>query len=133
MEILTPISSSVITPQSKKETIFDLSGQGISVLKKDDFNGYDKESTLNLSRNCFHLVPKWISELPITKLIISDCAPKFDLSFEAGFRKDVVVEAYGMGLEHPPENLDSRQVKCETDFASHKYFEQFAQAGFIYL
>ena len=133
MAELTPISSSVNTPQSKKETIFDLSGQGISVLKPGDFNGYNGETTLDLSRNCFHHIPKWISELPITKLIISDCVPKFGLSFEAGFKKDIVVEAYGMGLEHPPENLDSSQVKCETDFTSHKYFEQFAQEGFLYL
>jgi len=131
MEILTQISSSVITPQSKKETIFDLRGQGISVLKKNDFNGYDGESTLDLSSNCFHHVPKWISELSITKLIISYGASKFGLSFEAGFRKDVVVEAYGMRLEHPPENLDPRRVKCEIDFTSHEYSEQFAQEGFL--
>ena len=131
MEILTAISSSVITPQSKKETIFDLSGQGINVLKKADFNAYNGETTLDLSRNCFHYVPKWISELSITKLIVSESASKFVLSFEAGFRKDIVVEAYGMRLEHPPQNLDHTQVKCEIDFTSHEYQEQFSQKGTV--
>ena len=76
MEILTAISSPVITPQSKKETIFDLSSRGIKVLKQDDLNGYNGEITLDLSRNCFHYVPKWISDLPITKLIVSESASR---------------------------------------------------------
>ena len=131
MEIVTANSTPVITTQSKKETVFDLSGKGISVLKQDDFNGYDGEATLDLSRNCFHYVPKWISELGITKLIVSESASRFDLFFEAGFRKDIVVEAYKMGLEHPPKNLDPTQVKCEIDFSSHDYSEQFAQEGSV--
>jgi len=131
MEIVTANSTPVITPQSKKETVFDLSGKGISVLEQDDFNGYDGETTLDLNRNCFHYVPKWISELGIKKLIVSESASRFDLSFEAGFSKDVVVEAYGMGLEHPPQNLDPKQVRCEIDFASHDYREQFPQEGTV--
>ena len=129
MEIITAISPSVITPQPKKETIFNLSGQGIRALKKADLNGYNGETTLDLSRNCFHHVPKWISDLPIAKLIVSESASRFDLFFEAGFRKDIVVEAYKMGLEHTPKNLDPTQVKCEIDFSSHDYSEQFAQEG----
>lgn len=131
MEILTANSTRVITPQSKEETIFDLSGKGISVLKQDDFNGYDGETTLDLSRNCFHYVPKWISDLGITKLIVSESASRFGLSFEAGFRKEIVVEAYEMGLKHPPQNLDRTQVRCEIDFTSHEYQEQFAQEGIL--
>jgi len=131
MEILTAISPSVITPQPTKETIFDLSGRGIHALNAGDVNGYNGETTLDLSCNCFHFVPAWISNLGITKLIVSKSASRFDLFFEAGFSKDVVVEAYGMGLKHPPQNLDRTQVKCEIDFTSHDYSEQFAQEGAV--
>lgn len=133
MEIVTANSTPVITARSKEETVFDLSSKGISVLKQDDFNGYDGESTLDLSRNCFHYVPKWISDLGITKLIVSENASKFGLSFEAGFRKDIVVEAYKMGLKHPPQNLDLTQIRCEIDFTSHEYWEQFPQEGTVTL
>jgi len=131
MEIVTANSTPVIIPQAKKETVFDLSDQGIKVLKKEDFNAYNGEVTLDLSRNCFHHVPQWISELGITKLIVSESASKFALSFETGFSKTVIVEAYGMGLKHPPQNLDPTQIRCEVDFTSHDYSELFAQEGTV--
>jgi len=129
MDIVTGTSKLSIVTHSEQETIFDLSSQGIDVLKSEDFREYNEETTLDLSNNCFHYIPKWISDLPITKLIVSYGALKPELFFEAGFRQDIVVEANGMGLKHPPQNLNHTQVKCEIDFMSFDYWEQFPQNG----
>jgi hypothetical protein len=120
---------------TSKKLVFDLSKKNIRVLKETHFKAYNNQSTVDLSENPFHYVPKWFRKHPtVQTLIVSNSTSKFGLTFEEGFPKDITVEAYGMDVRCPLEGLSPQQLKCEIDFSSSSdYWDRLTQPASVEL
>lgn len=102
--------------------------QSARILEPEQFSTHTNE-VVDLTGEACRFIPAWLSKLPnIERIIVSNNPYRQNIDFEKGFSREVVVESFGNNWEHPPENLDPQQIRCEIDFTSRAYLEQFTQS-----